>query len=278
MLHSVTKVEGVQPRVTDIFTCEENLQDHLECHIQIETKQPVSLNRELQPHRMLWAGLQWFGAKTGVASVNQCHVGAFLNSSPEAAHPDVQFHFFPVFFNKDWIPVSTTYGYRIGVGPMRPTSRGTVRLSSNKITDPMRIDPNYMATDDDWRVMREAMKLGLDAAQRPAFKPFHYREDTPGIQIRSGKAMDEFIRDDAASAYHPCGSCKMGAENDEMAVVDSQLRVRGVENLRVIDASVMPSLPSANINAATIMLAEKASDILLGRAPLTPHKLDFFNR
>jgi choline dehydrogenase len=90
--------------------------------------------------------------------------------------------------------------------------------------------------------------------------------------------MDEFIRDDAASAYHPCGSCKMGAENDEMAVVDSQLRVRGVENLRVIDASVMPSLPSANINAATIMLAEKASDILLGRAPLTPHKLDFFNR
>jgi choline dehydrogenase len=256
----------------------ENLQDHLECHIQIETKQPVSLNRELQPHRMLWAGLQWFGAKTGVASVNQCHVGAFLNSSPEAAHPDVQFHFFPVFFNKDWIPVSTTYGYRIGVGPMRPTSRGTVRLSSNKITDPMRIDPNYMATDDDWRVMREAMKLGLDAAQRPAFKPFHYREDTPGIQIRSGKAMDEFIRDDAASAYHPCGSCKMGAENDEMAVVDSQLRVRGVENLRVIDASVMPSLPSANINAATIMLAEKASDILLGRAPLAPHTLDFFNR
>ncbi len=105
-----------------------------------------------------------------------------------------------------------------------------------------------MATDDDWRVMREAMKLGLDAAQRPAFKPFHYREDTPGIQIRSGKAMDEFIRDDAASAYHPCGSCKMGAGNDEMAVVDSQLRVRGVENLRVIDASVMPSLPSANIN------------------------------
>jgi choline dehydrogenase len=90
--------------------------------------------------------------------------------------------------------------------------------------------------------------------------------------------MDEFIRDDAASAYHPCGSCKMGAENDEMAVVDSQLRVRGVENLRVIDASVMPSLPSANINAATIMLAEKASDILLGRAPLAPHTLDFFNR
>jgi choline dehydrogenase len=253
----------------------ENLQDHLECHIQIETKQAVSLNRELQPHRMLWAGMQWFGAKRGVAAVNQCHVGAFLNSSPEALHPDVQFHFFPVFFDKDWIPVSTTYGYRIGVGPMRPTSRGTVRLSSNKISDPMRIDPNYMATDEDWRVMREAMKLGLDVAQQPAFKPFHYEEDTPGIQIRSGKAMDKFIRDDAASAYHPCGSCKMGAENDELAVVDNLLKVKGVGNLRVIDASVMPSLPSANINAATIMLAEKASDILLGNAPLTCETLGF---
>jgi choline dehydrogenase len=158
---------------------------------------------------------------------------------------------------------------------MRPTSRGTVRLSSNKISDPMRIDPNYMATDEDWRVMREAMKLGLDVAQQPAFKPFHYEEDTPGIQIRSGKAMDKFIRDDAASAYHPCGSCKMGAENDELAVVDNLLKVKGVGNLRVIDASVMPSLPSANINAATIMLAEKASDILLGNAPLTCETLGF---
>jgi choline dehydrogenase len=262
----------------DLPSVGENLQDHLECHIQIETKQAVSLNRELQPHRMLWAGMQWFGAKQGVAAVNQCHVGAFLNSATEVMHPDIQFHFFPVFFDKDWIPVSTTYGYRIGVGPMRPTSRGRVRLRSNSISDPMRIDPNYMATDDDWKVMREAIKLGLKVAQQPAFKPFHYREDTPGIQIRSGKAMDEFIRNDAASAYHPCGSCKMGAENDEMAVVDSQLSVRGVEKLRVIDASVMPSLPSANINAATIMLAEKASDILLGKAPLAPQSLDFYSR
>ncbi|MBN3563670.1 choline dehydrogenase [Aliamphritea spongicola] len=256
----------------------ENLQDHLECHIQIETKQPVSLNRELQPHRMLWAGIQWFGAKAGVASVNQCHVGAFLNSSPETVHPDIQFHFFPVFFDKDWIPVPTTYGYRIGVGPMRPTSRGNVRLRSNKATDPLRIDPNYMATDEDWRVMREAMSLGLEAARQPAFKPYHYREDTPGIHIREGKAMDEFIREDAASAYHPCGTCKIGTQEDAMAVVDSQLRVRGVQNLRVIDASVMPSLPSANINAATIMLAEKACDLLLDKPALTEQAPAYFSR
>ena len=264
--------------ITDLPGVGENLQDHLECHIQIETKQPVSLNRELQPHRMLWAGMQWFGAKKGVAAVNQCHVGAFLNSSAETVHPDIQFHFFPVFFDKDWIPVPTTYGYRIGVGPMRPTSRGNVRLRSNKVTDPLRIDPNYMATEEDWRVMREAMKLGLEAAEQPAFKPYHYREDTPGVHIRGGKAMDDFIRDDAASAYHPCGTCKMGAADDPMAVTDSQLRVRGMENLRVIDASVMPSVPSANINAATIMLAEKASDLLLGKPPLEAKPLAFFSR
>ena len=261
--------------VADLKGLGENLQDHLECHIQIETKQPVSLNRELQPHRMLWAGIQWFAFKKGVAAVNQCHVGAFLNSSTQVAHPDVQFHFFPVFFDKHWIPLSTTYGYRIGVGPMRPASRGNVRLQSAKVTDPMRIDPNYMATDADWQVMRESMRLGLDVAQQPAFKPYHHREDTPGPLIRSAQAMDDFIAQDAASAYHPCGTCKMGANNDTMAVVNSQLQVRGIENLRVIDASVMPSVPSANINAATIMLAERASDMLLGNPMLPAEPMPF---
>jgi len=256
----------------------ENLQDHLECHIQMETRQPVSLNRELQYHRMLWAGLQWFGFKKGVAAVNQCHVGAFLNSAPSTPHPDIQFHFFPVFFDKHWIPVSTTYGYRIGVGPMRPTSRGTVRLRSNKVSDPLRIDPNYMATDEDWRVMREAMRLGIAFAEQPAFKRYNPREDTPGRTIRSGKALDAFIREDAASAYHPCGTCKMGAMADPMAVVDSHLRVRGVDSLRVIDASVFPSVPSANINAATIMLAEKASDLILGKPALQPEALPYHSQ
>lgn len=253
----------------------ENLQDHLECHIQIETKEPVSLNRELQPHRMLWAGMQWFGWKKGVASVNQCHVGAFLNSAADTPHPDIQFHFFPVFFDKNWIPVPTTYGYRIGVGPMRPTSRGTVRLRSAKVADPLRIDPNYMATDEDWRVMREAMRLGLEFARQPAFQRFNHREDTPGSQVRGGKAMDDFIREDASSAYHPCGTCRMGDLRDPRVVGDSQLRVKGIEGLRVIDASVFPSVPSANINAATIMLAEKASDLLLGNPPLPREALPY---
>lgn len=256
----------------------ENLQDHLECHIQIETKEPISLNRELQLHRMLWAGMQWFGFKKGVASVNQCHVGAFLNSSPATPHPDIQFHFFPVFFDKNWIPVSTTYGYRIGVGPMRPTSRGTVRLRSRNVADPLRIDPNYMATEEDWRVMREAMRLGIEFSQQPALRRFNSREDTPGSHIRSGEALDSFIREDASSAYHPCGTCRMGPASDPMAVVSPDLKVHGVEGLRVIDASVFPSVPSANINAATIMLAERASDLVLGKQPLPPENLPFSHR
>ncbi|MGY8862790.1 MAG: GMC oxidoreductase, partial [Pseudomonadales bacterium] len=173
--------------------------------------------------------------------------------------------------------VSTTYGYRIGVGPMRPTSRGNVRLRSANINAPLLIDPNYMATSEDWRVMRESMRLGLEVAQQPAFKKYQYREDTPGVHIRNGKAMDDFIRDDAASAYHPCGTCKMGNENDPMAVVDSNLRVLGVEKLRVIDASVIPSIPSANINATTIMIAEKASDMVLGNDLLKPEILPFYS-
>ncbi|WP_232477628.1 GMC oxidoreductase [Caballeronia calidae] len=148
---------------------------------------------------------------------------------------------------------------------MRPTSRGRVRLRSRQAGDALSIDPNYMDTAEDWRVMRESVRLGLLFARQPAFRRFHYREDMPGVDVSETAAIDEFIRLDASSAYHPCGTCKMGAKHDESAVVGPDLKVKGVERLRVIDASVMPSVPSANINAATIMLAERASDILLGR-------------
>ncbi|SAL29887.1 choline dehydrogenase [Caballeronia cordobensis] len=268
------KEKGVQPRV-DLPGVGLNLQDHLECHIQIETKEPVSLNQELRLHKMLLAGVQWFACKSGVASVNQCHVGAFLKSGVEIAHPDIQFHFFPVFFDKNWIPTRRTNGYRIGVGPMRPTSRGHVRLKSADVDDPLLIDPNYMDTEEDWRVMREAVRLGLLFSRQPAFRRFHHREDMPGEDVSDSSALDRFIRADASSAYHPCGTCRMGAKDDRTAVVDSDLKVRGVERLRVIDASVMPSVPSANINAATIMLAERASDLVLGRPALQAEWLAF---
>ena len=254
----------------------ENLHDHLEAHIQVETDQPVSLNRHLQPHRMLWAGLQWFGWKGGVAAVNQCHVGAFLRSDPHISHPNVQFHFFPVFFGANWIPDPTRNGYRLGAGTMRPESRGTVRLASARPDDAPRIDPNYLATDRDWHEMRQGLKLGRELLAQEAFREFHVREDLPGSQVQTDAQWDAFIREDASSAYHPCGTARMGADGDPRAVVDLDLRLRGLEGLRVVDASVIPAVPSANINACVFMMAEKAADLILKRPVLPPEPVPYY--
>ncbi len=253
-----------------------NLHDHLEAHIQIETNQPISLNKYLKPHHMIWAGIQWFGWKGGVASVNQCHVGAFVRSKEELTHPDIQFHFFPILFGSNWMPDPKKNGYRLGSGPIRPESRGTVRLASSSPADAPVIDSNYLATDNDWFVMREGLKLGRDLLAQPAFSKFHQREDIPGKHIKTDANLNNFIREDASSAYHPCGTARMGTDGDERAVVDLNLNVCGIDNLRIVDASVIPAIPSANINACVFMIAEKAADIILGKAPLKPETTAYF--
>lgn len=253
----------------------ENLQDHLEAHIQVETDRPISLNRYLKPHLMLWAGMQWFGWKGGVAAVNQCHVGAFLRTDAQVTHPNIQFHFFPVFFGENWIPNPSRNGYRLGAGPMRPESRGRVRLASANPRDAPLIDPNYLATERDWYEMRQGLKMGRELLSQPAFKQFHRREDLPGVNVRTDAELNEFIRKDASSAYHPCGTARMGANGDERAVVDLNLKVRGIEGLRIVDASVIPAVPSANINACVYMIAEKATDLILGKVPLAPELVSY---
>lgn len=254
----------------------ENLHDHIEAHIQVETDKPVSLNKYLKPHLMVWAGLQWFGWKGGVAAVNQCHVGAFLRTDEDVTHPNIQFHFFPVFFGANWIPNPSKNGYRLGSGPMRPESRGTVRLASSRPEDAPLINPNYLATERDRYEMREGLKLGRELLAQPAFREFHRREDLPGIDVRTDAELDAFIREDASSAYHPCGTARMGADGDDRAVLDLQLRFRGIEGLRVVDASAIPAVPSANINACVFMMAEKIADVILGRNPLTPEPTDYY--
>jgi choline dehydrogenase len=253
----------------------ENLHDHIEAHIQVETDQPVSLNRYLKPHLMILAGMQWFGWKGGVAAVNQCHVGAFLRTDTDVSHPNMQFHFFPVFFSANWIPNPARNGYRLGAGPMRPESRGTLRLASANPADAPLIDPNYLATERDRYEIRQGLKMGREVLAQPPFKPFHRREDLPGVDVRSDAELDAFIRNDASSAYHPCGTARMGADGDDRAVVDLHLRFRGVERLRIVDASVIPAVPSANINACTFMIAEKAADLILGRPVLPAENLPF---
>lgn len=253
----------------------ENLHDHLEAHIQVETDKPVSLNKYLKPHYMLAAGIQWFGWKGGVASVNQCHVGAFLRTDENVSHPNIQFHFFPIFFGENWVPNPTKNGYRLGAGPMRPQSRGNVRLRSSDPSHALLIDPNYLATDQDKYEMREGLKLGRDLLAQPAFKEFHQREDLPGIQVRTDTELDAFIKQDASSAYHPCGTARMGCEDDERAVVGLDLNFKGINALRIVDASVIPAIPSANINACVFMIAEKAADIILGNSPLPPETVKY---
>lgn len=253
----------------------ENLQDHVEAHVQVETDKPVSLNKYLKPHLMLWAGLQWFGWKGGVAAVNQCHVGAFLRTGPEVTHPNIQFHFFPVFFGANWIPNPSKNGYRLGAGTMRPESRGTLRLASSNPADAPRIDPNYLATDRDRVEMREGLKMAREVLAQPAFRDYHRREDLPGVQVQTDAELDAFIRQDASSAYHPCGTARMGAEGDPRAVVGLDLKLRGIDGLRIVDASVIPAVPSANINACVFMIAEKAADLILGRPALPPEPVPY---
>lgn len=254
----------------------ENLHDHIEAHVQVETDRPVSLNKYLKPHLMIWAGVQWFGWKGGVAAVNQCHVGAFLRTHAEVTHPNIQFHFFPAFFGANWIPDPSRNGYRLGSGPMRPESRGTLRLASGNPADAPLIDPNYLATDRDRREMREGLKLAREVLAQPAFREFHRREDLPGVGIQTDAELDAFIREDASSAYHACGTARMGADGDERAVVDLQLRLRGIDGLRIVDASVIPAVPSANINACVFMIAEKAADFILGHQPLPPQHTPYY--
>lgn len=269
------KEMGIQVRC-DVPMLGENLHDHIEAHVQVETDKPVSLNKYLKPHLMLWAGIQWFGWKGGVAAVNQCHVGAFLRSDATISHPNIQFHFFPVFFGPNWIPDPKRNGYRLGAGTMRPESRGSLRLAScNPDVAPL-IDPNYLATDRDRKEMREGLKMAREVLSQPAFREFHRREDLPGVHVKTDEELDAFIREDASSAYHPCGTARMGADGDPRSVVDLQLRLRGVEGLRIVDASVIPSVPSANINACVFMIAEKAADMILGRPALPTEHVEYY--
>ena len=151
----------------------------------------------------------------------------------------------------------------------------TLRLASATPDDALLIDPNYLATERDRYEMREGLKLGRELLAQAAFKPFHRREDLPGEQVRTDAELDEFIRKDASSAYHPCGTARMGADGDERAVVDLELKFRDIDGLRIVDASVIPSVPSANINACVFMIAEKAADMILGNAPLPPEPVDY---
>lgn len=245
-----------------------NLQDHLELYVQHACKEPITLYITENAVNRVAIGLQWFLFKTGLGASAHLEAGAFIRRNAEVAHPDLQYHFLPSLVNDHGRKPIGCHGFQAHVGPMRPTSRGYLRLRSADPTVHPEIQPNYLATEQDRREMRDAVTLTREIFAQSAFDRFRGPEIQPGAAVRSNDELDAFVRAKSDSAYHPCGTCKMGI--DEQAVVDGELRVRGLEGLRVVDASIMPSEPSGNLNAPTIMIAEKAADMILGEPPLKP--------
>ena len=246
----------------------QNLQDHLEIYVQMECTQPISLYSATKPLNKLIIGAQWLLFGSGPAASNAFEAGGFIRSNESAEHPNLQYHFLPMAVSYDGSTPQSGHGFQAHVGPMRPTSVGWLKLrSADPATHPI-IQFNYMQSEMDRQEMREAVLITREVLAQKAFDPYRGRELAPGPQITSDADIDAFIRAKAESAYHPSCTCKMG--NDDMAVTDGQTRVRGLEGLRVVDASIMPSVVSGNLNAPVIMMAEKAADMILGRPPLAP--------
>jgi choline dehydrogenase len=254
----------------------ENLQDHLEFYFQVASREPITLYSHMTPLRKALIGLRWIVTKRGLGATNHFETGGFIRSRAGIPYPDIQFHFLPMAVSYDGSSLAREHGFQAHVGPMRSKSRGWVRLASANPLDKPKIFFNYMSDPDDWVDMRACVRLTREIFGQKAFDRYRGREIQPGADVRTDEQIDAFIRQHVETAYHPSCSCKMGADDDPLAVVDSQTRVRGVEALRVVDSSIMPSITNGNLNAPTIMIAEKAADHILGRAPLEPSNAPFY--
>ena len=242
-----------------------NLQDHLEIYVQQECTQPITLYSRLNLFSKAMIGLQWLLFKSGDGATNHFESAAFVRSAAGVEYPDIQFHFLPVAIRYDGKLPAKAHGFQAHVGPMRSKSRGRIRLRDADPSTPPSILFNYMSHEDDWTEFRHCVRLARQIFAQSAFDPYRGREIAPGEDVQSDEALDAFIRDHVESAYHPCGTCRIGRADDPDAVVDPELRVIGVDNLRVADSSVFPRIPNGNLNAPSIMVGEKASDHILGR-------------
>ena len=253
----------------------ENLQDHLEFYFQVACKEPITLYSALNPLSRLLIGMRWLLRHDGLGASNHFETGGFIRSRAGIRYPNLQYHFLPMAVSYDGSSLAQEHGFQAHIGPMRSQSRGWVRLRSPRIEDHPRIFFNYMSQPEDWEEMRACVRLTRELFAQPAFDRYRGREIQPGANMQTDEQIDEFIRQKCETAYHPSCSCRMGAADDPRSVVDPQGRVIGVDRLRVVDASIMPSITTGNLNAPTIMLAEKLADAILGRPPLPPSQAGF---
>lgn len=252
----------------------QNLQDHLEVYVQAAASQPVSLYRYWNLLGKAYVGARWLLSKTGPGSSNQFESCGFLRSRAGVEYPDLQIHFLPIAVRYDGQTAAEGHGFQAHVGPMRSPSRGEVTLASGDPREAPRIFFNYMSHEEDWIDFRQGIRLVREIFAQEAFKPYYKHEIQPGPDAQSDDMIDDFVREHAESAYHPCGTCKMGAVDDPMAVVDPECRVIGVDGLRVADSSIFPRITNGNLNGPSILVGEKASDHILGKVLLPKGNLE----
>ena len=250
-----------------------NLQDHLEVYFQVKCLQPVTLNKYLNPFSKLLIGMQWMFLKSGPGSTNQFETLGFIRSDKNISYPDIQFHFLPVAIRYDGKAPSKGHGFQLHVGPMRSKSRGFVKLKSSNPFEAPLIKFNYMSHEEDFPNFRKSLRLSREILNQDALAPFKGSEIQPGDNVVSDEGLDEFIKNNCESAYHPCGTCKIGEKNDPSSVVQNDCKVKGFSNLYLADSSIFPQICNGNLNAPSIMTGEKASDHILGKPLLAPSNL-----
>lgn len=248
----------------------ENLHDHLEIYFQLMSKEPVTLYSKLNWFSKGLIGAEWLLFGTGLGATNHFESCGFIRSRAGVEYPDIQYHFLPAAMRYDGKAAFPNHGFQVHVGPMRSKSRGFVRVRSSDSRQSPRILFNYLSHPDDWAEWRACVRLTREIMAQPAMQKYAGAEIQPGKDVETDEQIDSFIRQHCESAYHPCGTCRMGSSGDPMAVVDHECKVIGIEGLRVADSSIMPQVTNGNLNAPTLMIGEKASDHILGREPLPP--------
>ena len=258
--------------VHDLPGVGENLQDHLEFYFQFRCQQPITLNAELNPWRKFLIGTRWLLTKKGLGATNHFESCAFIRSKAGIKWPDIQYHFLPGAMRYDGNAAFDGHGFQVHVGHNKPSSRGTIRARTPSVQDKPEILFNYLQHQDDIEGFRACVRLTREIIAQPAMDAFRGPEIQPGEAIQSDEEIDAFVRGAVESAYHPSCACRMG--EDDMAVVDSETRVRGIESLRLVDSSIFPTIPNGNLNSPTIMLAERAADIIKGKGMLEASDAD----
>lgn len=256
------KAAGIEV-VHDLPGVGENLQDHLEFNFQYRCKQPISLNSELGLFKKALIGARWLLFKTGLGRTNHFESCAFIRSRAGVKWPDIQYHFLPGAITYDGSVAFKGHGFQVHVGHNKPSSRGHVKAMSADVRQAPEILFNYLETEHDRQGFRDCVHLTREIMSQPSMDAFRGEVIQPTAEIQTNAQIDQFVRESVDSAYHPCGTCKIGV--DALAVVDAELRVYGLANIRVIDASVFPTIPNGNLNGPTMMLAERGADLIKGQ-------------